>query len=510
MSKPFSIIVLGGGTAGWMAANLMAKRWRSRNVEITVIESPQIGIVGVGEGSTPQLKAFFDQMGVAESQWMPECNATYKTGITFKAWSAIPGFEEYFHPFPARTDRDTAQAFVYNCFLRRDYADVDVSPDTYFLPAYLAAQKLGPIAADNFPFPVTYGYHVDAHLVGKFLCRLAEGLGVKQVQEKIVDVRRDERGDIAALIADNEVEYHADFFIDASGFNSVLLQKSLQVEFVSFKDNLYNDRAVVLPTPNDDSVNSQTIATAMSCGWRWDIPLTERTGNGYVYSSDYCNADAAEEELRRSLGMLDSEVTARHLKMRVGQVKQHWKNNCLAVGLSQGFIEPLEATALHLVQETVQRFIQLFEKGDFQSTHQREFNQIIGARFDGIRDYIVCHYKVNSRDDSDYWVANRENLNLSDSLQSVLEVWQSGEDLAIEIERQGIADYYSTLSWHCLLAGYGIFPHDRPLIGDDQRAVRFDVDGVRDFNRRCALNFAPHTTQLLALQGSRGRSSVFP
>jgi len=154
--------------------------------------------------------------------------------------------------------------------------------------------------------------------------------------------------------------------------------------------------------------------------------------------------------------------------------------------------------------------MQLFEKGDFRSTHQREFNQIIGARFEGIRDYIVCHYKVNSRTDSEYWVANRENSNLSESLQSLLTVWQTGGDLAVEIERQGIADYYSALSWHCLLAGYGIFPHAQPLNGKDQRADRFDVNGVRNFNRRCALNFAPHTAQLLALRSRRSHSPMFP
>lgn len=501
MTKPLSIVVLGGGTAGWMAANLMAKRWGKRNFDIRVIESPDIGIIGVGEGSTPQLKAFFDKIGVSESEWMPQCNATYKTGITFKAWSAIPGFEDYFHPFPARTDRDIAQAFVYNCFLRRENLDVDVSPNTYFLPAYLATQKLGPIPSENFPFPVSYGYHFDSHLVGEFLRNKAKEFGVETIQDNIADVRLNKRGDIAALISTSGDEYHADFFIDATGFKSLLLQQALKVEFDSFKENLFNDSAVVLPTPCDKAVNSQTIATAMQHGWRWDIPLTHRTGNGYVYSADFCSANDAEMELRQALGMLESDVEARHLKMRVGQVREHWSRNCLAVGLSQGFIEPLEATALHLVQETVERFMRCFERGEFQTTHQNEFNQSIRARFEGIRDYIVCHYKVNSRADSEYWIANRDNQNLSESLQSLLQVWQTGGDLSIEVERQSIGEYYSTLSWHCLLAGYGIFPHDQALKTGDVRMTRFDVHAVQDFNRRCAMNFAPHASQLSALKG---------
>ncbi len=499
MNKPLSIIVLGGGTAGWMAANLMAKRWPSEKVGVRVIESPDIGIIGVGEGSTPQLKAFFDEIGVNESEWMPRCNATYKTGITFKGWSAIPGYEQYFHPFPARTDRDTAQAFVYNCFLRRQNLNVEVAPDTYFLPAYLAKRKLGPIPDENFPFPVSYGYHFDSHLVGEFLRDKAVELGVEHISDKVVDLSLDAQGDIDHLLSASGKRYHADFFVDATGFKSVLMQQALGVSFESFDSNLFNDAAVVLPTESAEQPNSQTISTAMKCGWRWDIPLTHRTGNGYVYSSQFCDAESAEAELKAALGLRASEVEARHLKMRVGQVREHWHRNCLAVGLSQGFIEPLEATALHLVQETVSNFIRAYEQSDFESRDRDDFNATIRARFEGIRDYIVCHYKVNSRSDSDYWIANRDNENLSDSLQSILQVWRTGGDLSEEISRQGIDDYYSTLSWHSLLSGYGIFPHNQALISGDRRAQRFDMAALRDFNERCALNFRSHASQLTKL-----------
>lgn len=499
MNKPLSIIVLGGGTAGWMAANLMAKRWQGRGVNIRVIESPDIGIIGVGEGSTPQLKAFFDELGVAESDWMLRCKATYKTGITFRGWSAIPGFEEYFHSFPAKTDRDTAQAFVYHCFLRRQNLKVEVSPDTYFLPAYLAKQKRGPLAEQNFPFPVSYGYHFDSHLLGCFLREKAAEFGVQHRSEKIVDVGLGHNGDIESLLSESGERHHADLFVDATGFKSLLLQQAMGVRFESFASNLFNDAAVVLPSPATKQPNSQTIATAMSCGWRWDIPLSHRTGNGYVYSSEFCSAESAESELRNALELEDNEVEARHLKMRVGQVEQHWSGNCLAVGLSQGFIEPLEATALHLVQETVTSFIRAYEASELDDNARDNFNAQIRARFEGIRDYIVCHYKVNSRADSDYWIANRDNDNLSDSLQSILQVWRRGEDLSEEINRQGIAEYYSSLSWHSLLSGYGIFPHNQALVEGDPRAQRFDTDAVRDFNTRSALNFRPHAEQLASL-----------
>ncbi len=503
------ILILGGGTAGWMAANLIAKTLSAKTlsgassghprIDVCVLESPEIGIVGVGEGSTPQLKALFDHLEIAESDWMPKCNATYKNGISFKGWSEKPGFEEYFHPFPAKTDRDTAQAFVYNSYLRRQNIDVDVHPNKYFLPAYLAASKLGPKPDDNFPFPVSYGYHFDAYLVGEVLKENALTLGVSHIQETVERVELTANGDIKSLLTTDGDEHTADFFIDCSGFASVLMGKTLNVAFNDFSENLFNDSAVVMPTPVEGEIASQTTATAMSSGWAWQIPLTNRAGNGYVYSGHHLSSDAAETELRKKLGLLDSDVQARHLKMRVGQRQYHWFRNCLAVGLSQGFIEPLEATALHLAQDTIQSFIDYFAAGKTSESDKKDFNRSISARFEGIRDYIVCHYKVNSRTDSDYWRECAENTNLSPSLASLLNVWNAGEDISVEIERQGIACYYPVISWHCLLSGYGVFANTDNLTVNDSRAQRFSIASVLEFNRRCAMNFETHSRQLQRL-----------
>lgn len=192
----------------------------------------------------------------------------------------------------------------------------------------------------------------------------------------------------------------------------------------------------------------------MSCGWRWQIPLNSRTGNGYVYSSVYLSGDDAETELRSALGLLSSDIEARHLKMKVGQMKEHWYKNCLALGLSQGFIKPLEATALHVVQTTIELFAQHYEQGGFTEQYQAQLNKRISEGFEGIRDYIVCHYKANGRKDTEYWVANAEYSAISPSLASLLDVWQRGGDLTEEIQKQEIGHYYNPISWHCLLAGY--------------------------------------------------------
>jgi len=487
-----------------MAANLIAKNLSgacsgSPQLDVCVLESPEIGIVGVGEGSTPQLKALFDHLDIAESDWMPKCNATYKNGISFKGWSEKPGFEEYFHPFPAKTDRDTAQAFVYNSYLRRQNVDVDVHPNKYFLPAYLAASKLGPKPDDNFPFPVSYGYHFDAYLVGEVLKENALILGVSHIRATVEQVKLTANGDIKSLLTVDGNEHAADFFIDCSGFASLLIGETLNVAFNDFSENLFNDSAVVMPTPVEGEIASQTTATAMSSGWAWEIPLTNRAGNGYVYSERHLSSDAAETELRTKLGLMDSDVQARHLKMRVGQRQQHWFRNCLAVGLSQGFIEPLEATALHLAQDTIQSFTDYFAAGKTSESDKKDFNRSISARFEGIRDYIVCHYKVNSRTDSDYWRECAENTNLSSSLASLLDAWNAGDDISVEIERQGIGRYYPVISWHCLLSGYGVFANTDKSAVNDSRSQRFSMASVLEFNRRCALNFEPHSQQLQRL-----------
>ena len=338
---------------------------------------------------------------------------------------------------------------------------------------------------------MAYGYHFDAYLVGAYLRDLATSRGVIHREGKVARVGLSADGDIADLQMEGGETLEADLFVDATGFRSVLLQDALGVPFVSFAENLFNDAAVALPTPLEaGGLAAETQAVAMKYGWRWRIPLTNRYGNGYVYSSRYCSADEAEAELRADLGLTDSDVAARHLKMKVGRVDRHWARNCLAVGLSQGFIEPLEATALHLVQATVEGFIDAYERHGAGPGLRDAFNADINARFEGVRDYIVCHYKVNQRRDTDYWRDNAANENLSASLRGVLDCWRAGGDLKQEIARQDIARYYSLTSWAALLGGYGTYPPNLHPPHPEHR--RFDLATIDEFVRRAALNFRPH------------------
>jgi len=496
-SKSIDIVILGGGTAGWMAANIFVKKWSNKQVKITLVESPDVGIIGVGEGSTPTLKRFFKLIDVNESEWMPRCNATYKNNIKFKGWSPKSGVDSYSHPFTTQIDTFTATPFITNCRTRRLGLDTTTSPEKFLLNGVLAEQGKAPIAPDKFPFVIEYGYHFDSHLLGQYLSEIGCQRGITLKQQHIIDVEQKSNGDIASIVTKDGEKISADFFIDCTGFSSVLMQKTLKVPFKSYKENLFNDSAVIMPTPISESIPVETVSTALSTGWCWKIPLTNRFGNGYVYSSDFISSEAAEKEFRQHLGTLDNAQECQHLKMNVGQLESHWSHNCIGLGLSQGFIEPLEATALHLVQVCIESFASTFESGGFSSKYRKDYNLKIQERFEKVRDYIVAHYKLNTRDDSDYWRENRENSNLSDSLIHILDVWYKRGDLIEEIERQKLNTHFDAVSWNCLLSGYGAFPNlekDQPGKGD----LYLEKD-IGSFLQKCSLNFEDHEACLSKL-----------
>lgn len=485
------IVILGGGTAGWMAACLFARAWP--DARVTVVESPAIGIVGVGEGSTPQMRALFADLGIAEADWMPAADATYKVGIAFEGWSERPGFARYFHPFAGAIDRHTQPAFHAAALARRTGHDVPAHPDAFFLNTRLAAARRAPLTPEAFPFDIGYGYHFDAHKVGGVLRDHALAHGVTHLSRQVETVEVAEDGHVAALILDGGERLPGDLFVDASGFRSVIAQSALGVPFVPFDENLFCDRAVTLPTARDTTgLDAHTTATALTNGWAWRIPLTSRTGNGYVYASRYLSPDAAETELRRHLGVSDT-VEARHLTMKVGRIERVWHANCLAIGLAQGFIEPLEATALHLTQATIEGFIDALSAGDFTPRHRDAFNTRIARRFEGVRDYIVAHYRLNQRTDTAFWRDNAAHDRLSDDLKAIMTAWFTGQDVTALVEARDLARYYAPMSWEVLFAGYGTFPDDARL---RPAAPVTDMRAIDTFLDRCLLNFGDHADAL--------------
>jgi 2-polyprenyl-6-methoxyphenol hydroxylase-like FAD-dependent oxidoreductase len=486
------IVVVGGGTAGWMAALILARSLIEQGVEITLVESPAVGIIGVGEGSTPWLRGFFDSLNIEEAEWMPECHATYKCGITFDGWSTKPGHGSYFHPFASMLDNLTMTQFVHNSDARVRGADVCADPDRFFIATRLARKHLAPKPAEHFPFDIWHGYHFDAVLLGQFLHKKALQRGVRYQTAHVTHANLDEQGAIASVSTQDGATFGADLFVDCTGFAGLLIDKALRTPFVSFAENLFNDAAVAMPTPIGDTVPSETVSTALRHGWAWKIPLTQRFGNGYVYSSQFCSADAAETELRERLGLLDSDTPARHLKMKIGRVTKHWNKNCLAVGLSQGFIEPLEATALLFIQQTATAFLECLEQGDLSEAAQARFNARVNEHFEGTRDYIVTHYKTNSRSDTEYWRANAANRNLSEPLKQLMNLWMSGNGIAPMVRKQKLGRGYPVFSWYSIMAGMGIFPDPSALHAPAVAEGTFGIAEIDNLLERSAANYRDH------------------
>ncbi len=490
------ILVVGGGSAGWMTALILARSLIERGVEITVVESPAVGIIGVGEGSTPWLRGFFDSLGIEESEWMPECHATYKNGITFDGWSTKPGFGSYFHPFASMLDNLTMTQFVHNADARVNGADVCADPNRFFIAARLARGKLAPKPAEHFPFDIWHGYHFDSVLLGQFLHKKALQRGVRYLAAHVTQANLDPTGCIASVSIKDGPDISADIFVDCSGFSGLLISQALKTPFVSFAENLFNDSAIAIPSPIGAEVPSETVSTAMKHGWAWRIPLTHRFGNGYVYSSQFCSPTQAEHELRQRLGLLESDTQARHLKMKIGRVTRHWNKNCVAIGLSQGFIEPLEATALLFIQQTANAFTHALLQGDLSEAAHDGFNAGVNQHFEGTRDYIVTHYKTNSRTDTEYWRANAANLNLSDALKQLLNLWMSGNGIAPAVRQQKLGRGYPVFSWYSIMAGMGIFPERAMLHAPSATEGVYRIQEIDDLLERSAANYRDHAEVL--------------
>jgi len=504
-----NIIIVGGGTAGWMTANILAYSFRNNDISITLVESPDVGIIGVGEGSTPALRNFFDLLEIEESDWMPACNATYKTGIRFNGWSTIKGYESYFHAFPSSLDIYTQKSFFYNAQLRATGIDLPANPSDFYISAKISEQHKSPLANQNFPFDVDYAYHFDSNLLGKYLKKVAIKQGVNYVIGHVNDINLAENNDIESIVLKNSEKIEGDIFVDCTGFKGLLINKMPDIEFVSYSDELHNDSAIAISTPlseksdgqSGNKIAAQTESTALKHGWAWKIPLTNRYGNGYVYSAKHVSKAKAEKEFKAYLQLTSNEVNTgtektelesnekvRHLSFNLGRNNKHWQNNCLAVGLSQGFIEPLEATALLLIQQTVGKFVDAYQNGNFTNKNQRYFNEQINKEFDGIKDYIVLHYTLNSRNDTPYWQENRAHMkNMAPRLNILIQGWQKGLDISKLVHKLGLHEHYPVPSWYSILAGYGFFPDS--LQAPDLNHITEGFEKSHDFIERCSLNF---------------------
>lgn len=461
------VVIVGGGTAGWMTAAALAKLLPGR-CDIRLIESEEIGIVGVGEATLPHIRAFNERLGIREADFMARTRATFKLGIEFRDWGKIG--DSYVHPF-GTFGRSRGEVDFHHYWTRLKLIGADVPPigDLSFACTMARMNRFELPSTDPASLSSTFGYayQFDATLFAPYLRSVAETLGVRRTEGMVVDVTRDgESGDIASVTSRDGEVIEGDLFIDCSGFRSLLLGGAIQEPFEDWSHWLPADRAMAMPCRTRTEVTPYTSAIAMPAGWRWRIPLQHRTGNGYVYSSAFLSDDDAARALEAAV---EGERIAppRPLRFRAGRRGRSWAHNCVAIGLASGFLEPLESTSIYLVQAAITALIELFPEPRVSNVDRDEFNRIIDFEYDRIRDFLILHYHATTRDDSPFWDYVR-TMPVPDSLVEKMNLFRRRG--RVVKYRQGV---FLDASWVAVYLGQGIMPE-----GYDPRAGSAEADSL--------------------------------
>lgn len=450
--KPISkIAIIGGGTSGWLAASMLCQHLKRELTAVELIESEELGTIGVGESTVPPFVGLIHRLGIDENDFLRATDGTYKLGIKFVGWRDRG--DSYFHPFGV-IGKPIGNHDFYQCWLKAR-AQGDTSALQDFSPCNVMAEQgrfFHPAKARNTPIGgANYALHVDALMVAKYLRGYSEARGLKRTEGKVISVNQRENGFIESVTLENGQEIHADFFIDCTGFKAVLIGKTLGVDSHDWSSYLPCDRAVACKTENKGALLPYTRATAQAAGWSWRIPLKHRVGNGYVYSSQFATDAVAKATLLRSLDSACIEEP-RVIPYTTGHRKQFWKSNCLSLGLSSGFIEPLEATSIHLIARGMDFFLRYFPDRDCDPALIREYNRRMIADFEEVRDFIVLHYSTTQRDDTPFWQHCR-NLPLPDTLRERIELFKAHGSM-----REGVDELFRASSWQSVFEGMGIRP----------------------------------------------------
>ncbi|HEU4600981.1 MAG TPA: tryptophan halogenase family protein [Steroidobacteraceae bacterium] len=468
------IVIVGGGTAGWMAAASFAKFLQHSDYTIELIESDEIGTIGVGEATIPPIVSFNRTLQIDENEFIRATQATFKLGIEFVDWFR-PG-HRYFHPFGQYGVEMQGIGF-HHFWLRHIASGGQRSHDSFnsCAMAALHGRFARPQPAERSPLPpINYAYHFDAGLYGKFLRRFAERLGARRLEGRIVQVKQSgENGNIESVVLADGREVAGDFFIDCSGFRGLLIEQALHAGYEDWSRWLPCDRAVAVPCDRSEATTPFTRSTATEAGWQWRIPLQHRTGNGYVYCSAYLNDD---EAARLLLSRLDGAARAdpRPLRFTTGRRREVWKNNCVALGLASGFIEPLESTSIHLVQSGIARLLFMFPAdSDIDPATIAKYNEMCRLEMEEIRDFLLLHYKATERDDTPFWRHCR-SMELTDSLRERWEMYQRTANIVVALE-----DLFKESSWFAVFAGQGVEPTGyhpfANIVSDEELQRRLDL-----------------------------------
>lgn len=445
------LVIAGGGTAGWMTAAL-ASKLLAPNVAIELVESESIGIVGVGEATIPPIQAFNQVMGLDEREFLRETNGTIKLAIKFENWRTQG--ESYFHTFGAP---GAQMGFCnFNHFWQRAKALGDTHSIWDYDINYLFCEQNGfnQINTQNPLYQVPYAYHFDSSLYGRYMRKLAENAGVVRTEGIIDHVAQDPHsGFITSLTLQSGQVVEGDMFIDCTGIRALLIQKTLGVAYENWSDLLPANSAIAVQTDRHETLVPYTRSIAHAKGWQWQIPLTHRNGNGIVFSDKYMSDDEARATLLANL-TAKTVNEPRVIKFTTGRTTQQWCKNVVAVGLSSGFLEPLESTSIHLIQSAVVRLMKLFPQQAIEQSAIDAFNAESKTEYETIRDFIILHYYVNERDDSDFWRDMRA-LNIPDRLRHKIDLFKQTGVISNEEH-----DIFRDSSWLQVMMGQGLMPAD--------------------------------------------------
>lgn len=454
-----NIVILGGGTAGWMTAAALSRAMTGSGRQITLVESDAIGTVGVGEATIPTIHWFNQIVGFDEKQFMAETQATWKLGIEFQGWNGDGS--AYLHPFGTFGPPGDGVMFLHR-LIRGRLAGQALPTEAFSLTAQAAR-------AGRFTHPVPdrrsllstlgYAFHFDAGLYARYLRKLAEAAGVRRIEGKVAKVDRDGgTGLVTALTTDHGDTVPGDFFIDCSGFRGLLIEEAMQAGFEDWSHWLPCDRAWAMPTAREARPTPYTRAIAMEAGWRWRIPLQHRTGNGYVFSSRYQDEDVARDALLEALG---EPVLAepRLLRFLPGQRRKSWSGNVVAIGLSSGFLEPLESTSIHLIQSGIAKLLALFPRHGGDALVAEQFNRIFAQEMRDVRDFLILHYKMSGGRSERMW-RDCQAMPIPDSLAYRIEQFRASGRIMLTTD-----ELFRDASWFAVMDGQGLSATDyNPMI----------------------------------------------
>lgn len=444
MNKPVrKVLIAGGGTAGWVAAATLSSQLGSL-LDITLVESDQIGTVGVGEATIPTHVSFHKLLGIDEKEFMRATQATFKLGISFENWGQLG--DRYIHSF-GKIGRSTWMGDFQHMWQHAKSKGFASDMDDYCYE--LQAAEAGRFAkSDNSQ--ISYAYHLDATLYAKFLREFSEKRGVKRVEGKIQRVQQDsETGFLSSLELSDGQSLTADFFIDCTGFRSLLIGEALGVAYEDWSHWLPMNRALAVQTKSTGDILPYTRSIARKAGWQWRIPLQHRVGNGHVYCSDFMSDDEAHDVL---MSNLDGESVSdpKPIRFLTGKRKVSWAKNCVALGLSGGFLEPLESTSIHLAQIGATRLVQMFPFDGVNDALRHHYNNYGDEELESIRDFLIAHYKLNQREDSEFW-QDRAAMDIPDTLRHRIELYQNSA-----IAYQADSDLFRVDSWVQVMRGQGL------------------------------------------------------